>query len=385
MKTKNCTGCLACYNICPTDSITQITNSEGFIYPQKNLTSCVNCGLCEKTCPIITPHSINKTLTPTAFAGINKNEKIRTESSSGGIFTAIAEKIINNGGFVFGAKFDSDFSVIHTYTDNIAGLSDFRGSKYVQSKIGNSFRECKKLLDSGRQVLFSGTPCQIGGLKNYLQTDYQNLITVDLICHGAPSPLLWQKYIHSQSANREISRINFRDKSCGWKNFSVALYFSNNQVEKKVFHNHEYMKLFLKNVCLRSSCYNCDFKGINRISDITLADFWGIQHEFPELDDNKGTSFVIAQTHKGKEIICSLDNCIMEEIPLEKGAKYNPPLVKSVDCPISRTSFFTDMITESLTIKQLAAKYAATPFLLRLKKIIKRYSAKLLKIVRRKK
>lgn len=385
MKTENCTGCLACYNICPAASITLIANSEGFVYPKKNITSCINCGLCEKACPLITPPSINNTFSPIAFAGINKNEEIRSESSSGGIFTAIAEKIINHGGFVFGAKFDSDFSVIHTYTDNIAGLSDFRGSKYVQSKIGNSFRECKKLLDSGRQVLFSGTPCQIGGLKNYLQTDYQNLITVDFICHGVPSPLLWQKYIHSQSANRKISRINFRNKSYGWKNFSVALYFSDNQVEEKVHHNHEYIKLFLKNVCLRSSCYNCNFKGIKRISDITLADFWGIQHEFPELDDNKGTSFVIAQTYIGKEIIKNLDNCIIEEIPLEKGTRYNPLLLKSVDCPISRTSFFTDMVNGNLNTKQLAAKYATTPFLLQLKKIIKRYLAKALKIVRRKK
>ena len=165
---QNCTACHSCYSVCPQKSITLCENEEGFLFPKIDKKLCVKCGLCEKVCPILSPKTSIK-LRPQAFAVVNNNEQIRLESSSGGVFSAIAEKVITNSGIVFGAKFDADFSVVHDYTDNIAGLADFRGSKYVQSTIGDSFKNCKRLLDSGKQVLFTGTPCQIAGLKSFLQ------------------------------------------------------------------------------------------------------------------------------------------------------------------------------------------------------------------------
>lgn len=383
---KNCTGCYACYSVCSHESITMHRDNEGFLYPIVNKISCTKCGLCEKVCPIIVPLFPFEISNSTAFAAVNQNKKIRIESSSGGIFTAIAEKVITAGGIVFGAKFASDFSVIHSYTNDIKNLAEFRGSKYVQSAIGNSYKECKDLLDSGRTVLFSGTPCQIGGLKAFLGKDYRNLITADFICHGVPSPLLWEKYISSESTgNRKIIKIKFRDKSSGWKNYSFSIDYSDGSVHKQIFRNNEYMRLFLKNISLRPSCYDCKFKGISRHSDITFGDFWGIRHELPSLDDDLGTSFIIVHTDKGKEIITKLNNCIIKEIPIELGKKYNPSLIKSANYPVSRNAFFADLHDKDFSIKKLAAKYTADSFSTQMRKILNRISGKLSKMIRKKK
>ena len=383
---KNCTGCHACYSACPHGSITMYRNSDGFLYPAAIDISCVKCGLCEKICPVITPlRSIEKSRSA-AFAAVNQNEKIRMESSSGGIFTAIAEKAIAAGAVVFGAKFASDFSVIHDHTDNTKDLAEFRGSKYVQSTIGNSYKECKEMLDSGKTVLFSGTPCQIGGLKAFLGEDSRNLIAIDFICHGVPSPLLWGKYISSKTAdNRKISKIKFRDKRSGWKNYSFSVNYSDGSVHTHIFRDNEYMRLFLKNVSLRASCFDCKFKGNSGYSDITLGDFWGIQHELPNLDDNLGTSFVIAHTDKGKEIITKLDNCIIKEIPIESGRKYNPSLIKSVSRPASRDAFFADLCGKDFSVKKLAAKNTADSFPMQIKKMLNDVFKKLSKVLRKKK
>lgn len=379
---QNCTACYSCYSVCLQKSITLCENEEGFLFPKIDKKLCVKCGLCEKVCPILSPNT-NINLQPQAFAVVNNNEQIRLESSSGGVFSAIAEKVITNSGIVFGAKFDADFSVVHDYTDNIAGLADFRGSKYVQSTIGDSFKNCKRLLDSGKQVLFTGTPCQIVGLKSFLQKDYPALITVDFICHGVPSVRLWEKYLASKSKKRKITKINFRDKTNGWKNYNMAFIYSDGKTSRQDFRNDSYMRLFLKNLCLRSSCYCCNFKKVNRCSDITLADFWGIQREFPELDDDKGISFVIAHSPKGQKIIENLNTCTIKEIDVNIGAKHNSTLTKSVALPVQRELFFKDLIADKLSVKQLADKYAAIPLLKRVKKMIKHCLKKIL--IRRKK
>ncbi len=383
---RNCTGCHACYSACPQESITMYRDNEGFLYPVVNKISCTKCKLCEKVCPIITQLQRIATSDSAAFAAINKNDKIRSESSSGGIFTAIAEKMTTMSGIVFGAKFTPDFSVIHSHTSNTDDIADFRGSKYVQSTIGNSYKECKDLLDSGKTVLFSGTPCQIGGLKAFLRKDYRNLITIDFICHGVPSPLLWEKYISFKSAdNQRITKITFRDKSSGWENYSFTVNYADGNIYKQIFRSNEYMRLFLKDVSLRPSCYNCNFKGISRHSDITLGDFWGIRQELPSFNDNRGTSFIIVHTDKGKEIIAKLGNCMIQEISTEQGAKHNPSLTKSANCPASRSAFFADLRAENFNIKKLAAKYAADSFSVRLKKALNCALRKLSKILRKKK
>lgn len=385
-KLKNCTGCHTCFSAC--QSITMHRDKEGFLYPVINKTTCTECGLCESVCPVITPYSAAEVSDSAAFAAINKDEKIRAESSSGGIFTAIAEKAVSAGAVVFGAKFTSDFSVIHCSADNADDLAEFRGSKYVQSVIGNSFTKCRDLLDCGKNVLFSGTPCQIAGLKTFLKKNYSNLLTADFICHGVPSPLLWEKYVSSKitkSQNHKITKINFRNKSSGWKNYSFSVNYADGSSYKQIFRDNEYMRLFLKDICLRPSCYNCIFKGFHRHSDITLGDFWGIEHELPNFNDNRGTSFVIAHTDKGKEMITKLDNCIIQKISAEQGAKYNPSLIKSADCPTSRTAFFADLSDNNLNIGKLAAKYASDSLLLRIKKKINSILRKFSKILRMKK
>ena len=279
---KNCCGCWACVQQCPKQCISMIEDDEGFLYPKVDKGICINCHLCEYVCPIINTDAPRKPLE--TYAAINKDEQIRLESSSGGIFSAIAEYIINDGGVVFGAKFNDKWEVIHDYTETIDGLAQFRGSKYVQSQIGDNYKKAKQFLTSGRKVLFSGTPCQIAGLKHFLKKEYENLLTVDFICHGVPSPGVWREYlkeevatcnlknivlprsIHGRDAlNVTIEGISFRDKTLGWKKFSFALDLSTSvgRGEKIQFrtreHLHEnlFLKGFLANLFLRPSCYNC--------------------------------------------------------------------------------------------------------------------------------
>ena len=280
-KTK-CSGCHACANACPKNCISMVSDEEGFWYPQVNKEKCIDCGLCEKVCPIIHKWQSDDSLTTTAMAAINLNEEIRLKSSSGGIFTLIAEKIIDQGGVVFGAAFSDDFkSVQHICVDNIADLDKLRGSKYVQSKIGDTYKQAKEYLDSGRKVLFSGTPCQIGGLYSYLRKPYENLLTQDIICHGVPSPMVWEKYVeeHERKISSKANKVTFRNKKNGWKAYSVFIGFENRKQYLKEHSADMYIKAFLSDICLRPSCFDCQFKGIKRHADITLTDF-GVYRTF---------------------------------------------------------------------------------------------------------
>ena len=191
----NCTGCGACYSACPQQAISMVSDGEGFLVPKTNPQKCSECGKCDVACPLNHKNPEKKPIA--VYAAKHSNEETRLFSSSGGMFSAFAEKIIAENGVVFGAKFNENMEVVHSFTETIEGLADFRGSKYVQSNIGNSYIDAKRFLDSGRLVLFTGTPCQIAGLKSFLQKDYENLLTVDLICHGVPSPLIWKQYLES--------------------------------------------------------------------------------------------------------------------------------------------------------------------------------------------
>ena len=232
----NCCGCSACVQICPKQCISMAADNEGFLYPQVNSAICIDCGLCEKVCLVINQSAPREPLV--VYAAKNNNEDIRLKSSSGGIFTLLAEKVIEEGGVVFGAKFDADWNVIHDYTETIEGLAAFRGSKYVQSIIGDNFKTAKQFLNNGRKVLFSGTPCQIAGLKKYLRKEYDNLLTVDVVCHGVPSPMVWRDYLDYKRAKRAagkntvssslkelpvITGISFRDKTKGWKKYGFRI------------------------------------------------------------------------------------------------------------------------------------------------------------------
>lgn len=301
-----CCGCAACVQRCPKQCITLSEDEEGFLYPKVDVTSCIECGLCEKVCPVL--HQETPRLPDVCYAAITPNEKIRKESSSGGIFTAIASAVLKEGGVVFGARFDTDWSVMHDYTETHEGLAAFRGSKYLQSRIGNTFRQAEDFLKSGRKVFFTGTPCQIAGLRRYLRKDYPNLLTMDFICHGVPSPLVWQQYlqeVRKKHSDIKISQIYFRDKTIGWKKFSLKITQIKEQEEITVlsepFLQNIYMLGFLKDIYLRPSCYSCAAKSMKSGSDLTIGDFWGIHQKMPEWDDDRGTSCVLIQTEKGKQ------------------------------------------------------------------------------------
>ena len=379
----NCTGCSACYSACPMSAILMVENDEGFLYPKVDDEKCVECGLCEKVCPAISPLRVQESECK-AFAVINNDEAIRMESSSGGVFTAIAEKIVMTGGEVFGAKFSDDFkSVIHSWTDNIDGLKDFRGSKYLQSNVNESFKECERFLKVGEKVLFSGTPCQIQGLKKYLRKDYENLLTVDYICHGVPSPLLWKLYVEYREklAASRVVKTSSRRKNCGWKRYSLWFAFANHSEYLKTLDKDPYLQMFLKDTCLRQSCYDCPSKGLQRVSDVTIADFWGIQQEYPELDDDKGTSFVIV--HNPKVMPLFSDVCKVKEIELNDGLKHNFAMVKSWAKPKARDTFFNDL--QTLSFDKMIKKYAVTPWYVRGYRFVRRCGGKVLRVVELKK
>lgn len=359
-----CCGCHSCYNICPKNAIIMESDKKGFRYPVVIKEKCINCGLCEEACPILKDKVDNKKMDlPIAYACKNKNEKIRLKSSSGGVFTLIAKSILDMNGVAFGAGFDEKYNVVHSYITNESEISRFRGSKYVQSTIGNMYKKAKEFLDEGKYVLFTGTPCQIEGLKTYLKKEYDKLYTQDIICHGVPSPKVWNKYINEMNRKYDgnIKEINFRKKDItGWNLFQLSMKYDNNEY-LQIYKDDPYMQAFLRNAILRDSCYNCKFKKKNRISDITLADFWGIKNIKPEFDDDKGTSLVIINSQKGQELMDKIKKIVeVEMVNFEEAIKYNPSMLNSAQMPSGRDKFFENL-DKDIEISELVNKYAALP------------------------
>ena len=382
--TKLCNGCHACFSVCPKDCIAMRANAEGFLYPKIDDNVCVSCGLCKKICPMNKTQTerTGETKTPKAFAVINKNEEIRMQSSSGGVFTLLAEKIINEGGVVFGARFNENWQAEHDYTETTQGLAAFRGSKYVQSKIGNSYKKAKDFLEAGKKVLFTATPCQIGGLKSYLQKDYENLICADIICHGVPSPKVWQKYVlfREKTAKSKTGKIASRRKNCGWTQFSVSFAFANDTEYCEIFNKDIFMQVFLKDLCLRSSCYQCGFKSVNRTSDITIADFWGVQNVAPKMFDDKGTSLVLTQSPKGQKIFDEIkSDTNFAEVDCEKSLQFNPAAIRSCIKPKNRDKFMKNI--DKLPFDKLVKKYERESLLNVVFRFIRRVLGKIKRIL----
>ena len=338
--TDTCTGCAACASVCPTGSISMKEDREGFLQPHVETKTCIGCYKCEKTCPILNPIEIPTDFETQAYAAINKDEDVRMRSSSGGMFHALAKWTIEQGGVVFGARFNDQWEVVHDYTETIEGIKPFMRSKYVQSRIGDTFKQTKQFLDAGRQVLFVGTPCQIGGLKVYLKKDYEKLLTVDLICHGVPSPGVWRKYLKETIKGDTLLNFNFRDKKDGWKEFQCVT-TTNTTTRREQQMENEFFRGFLKNIYLRESCYQCTFKTVHRSADLTMADFWGVQDACPKMDDNKGTSLVSCHTTKGMHMIQTLMPQFSIRVqPIDKAIAHNQTMVESVAMPSRRRDFF---------------------------------------------
>lgn len=323
---EHCCGCGACSQKCPKGCITMLEDKEGFLYPVVREDICVHCGLCLSVCPF---HNQEEAREPIkAFSAFANDEKIRKESSSGGIFSLIAKQVIDAGGVVYGASFDKDWNVHHECVENESDLWRFRGSKYVQSSIGDSFKLAKDQLKAGRIVLFSGTPCQIAGLRHFLGKDYPGLLTVDIVCHGVPSPGLWRWYLNKVKKDilSQVSAISFRNKDYGWKSYCVAydIVQSGTVVRHHCYHRDDpYMKAFLSDLSLRPSCSSCQIKSGKSHSDITLADFWCIERVVNGGDDDKGVSLVLANTFKGNSYLASIHGISFQAVDFRQALQYN--------------------------------------------------------------
>ena len=364
-----CCGCYGCSTICPKQCIKFRIDEEGFWYPVCREEECINCGLCEKVCPILSKKGMIEKKLPIAYAAISKDFDTRIMSSSGGIFSVLAEYVLEQGGIVFGAALNEKLKVEHIKVEKLKDLYRLRGSKYVQSKLGDTYRQVKKYLTDGELVLFTGTPCQVVGLKRYLMKEYDNLICQDIICHGVPSPMVWKQYIKWQEKynNKKIKKVNFRNKSFGWKDFGLSVEFEDGSIKLKKHYKDLFMQAFLKNYCLRPSCYQCNFKTINREADITLADLWGSSNFNLSLDEENGISLVIVHSLKGEEVLKKVLNRLqLQKIDIKESIKYNSAMVHSADKPENRVDFMKDII--GLNFDVVINKYCKVSVVKKIKK-----------------
>ena len=362
-----CCGCSACIQICPQQCISFHEDEEGFKYPITDFTTCTNCDLCKKVCPVTNTTNHVKKDPIIVLAAQNKNDYIVENSSSGGIFSILAEKTLSQNGIVYGAAFDKNWEVHHIGIEHIQELEQLRTSKYIQSDTSTAYISVKKFLDQNRKVLFSGTPCQISGLTHFLRKDYPNLITLDIVCHGVPSSIIWRRHLQDISSDKkfrdqQIVTINFRDKrEYGWKDFSLSINYTHEQYSCN-HHKDAFMNLFLKNMCLRPCCYNCQFKKNNSGADITLGDFWGIDKLFPNIDNNKGTSLVIVNTSKGNAFL-DTENIIYKSVSLDNAILHNPAYTTSVTLPKKRGRIFRELKRSPKTLHEFSNDFLRPPFL----------------------
>jgi NAD-dependent dihydropyrimidine dehydrogenase PreA subunit len=307
---EECTGCAACAAVCPQACIAMFSDPEGFLAPTIDMDHCSQCGCCTRTCPIIAKNTFTATNSaiphtggfPYVYASWHLDAAVRKNSSSGGVFSALAETVLVHGGTVIGAAYDKHLAVRHIVVNSPDELPTLRGSKYVQSEISPAvFHSIKQLLDADRHVFFTGTPCQVAGLRAFLKHKYANLLACDFLCHGVPSPAFFKKYITESSMKDDIiANVLFRDKCTGWTSFSVSQHTVSGKTLIRNMHDDPYMEAFLRNYSLRRCCYFCKFSGQRREGDITIADFWEVSNRHPEYDrDDKGTSLVLINTTSG--------------------------------------------------------------------------------------
>lgn len=340
-----CCGCGACKNICPQNCIQMLTDVEGFCYPKVDSSKCVKCGKCKAVCPLI--HAPSALPPHHVFAAQTPRQLIREKSASGGIFYEIAKYILENDGIVCAASYDTSGMVKHKIVEQLAELESLQGSKYVQSDLNDCFVQIKKLLTEHRKVLFAGTPCQVAALKKYIRHYPENLILIDLVCFGVPSPLIytmWRAFLEN-TYKKQIASINFRDKSFGYAAPNVKITFTSGKTLEQTYPIKSYMKLFMSELNVRPSCYKCHFKSVSRCSDITLGDCWSIGKFEPSMDDNNGTTGVYIHTECGMRVFDSVKSSIkFLEIPLETAVSLDgKKMISCVDEPKDRKDFFNDI------------------------------------------
>lgn len=351
-----CTGCSACASVCPKHCIEMKKDKYGFSFPELIESSiCIECRACEKVCPILSGKN-SEGILPTAYAAYSRDEKLRVESSSGGIFSEISKRILDNKGVVYGAAYNASFEVVHCCVDNVNDLSKLRGAKYSESYLGNTFSEILEDLKHGRNVLFIGTPCQVAGLKAFLKKDYEKLLCIDFVCHGVPSPMAWKAFVEfrakQDSGGQLPDAINLRSKKTGWSKYQYSNQFlyKNGNEYSEVSSQSLFMKLFVGDYISRLSCENCMFKNYARVSDITIGDFWGIWDIAPEMDDNKGTSVVLVQSEKGRHFWNEIKGDVeYKQVTLEEASKQNPSMLLA-----SKSNPEREQVLETIENSQIA-------------------------------
>lgn len=329
---KDCYGCSACMNVCQCDAIIMQADQDGFLFPEINDDACIGCGLCKKVCPF-NSLSLNSNEPVATFAAINKNLETLSSSSSGGVFAALATIALLDNGVVYGCTLTNEINPEHICIENLSDIKKLQGSKYVQSKIGNSYKETKNYLEAGTLVLFTGTPCQIAGLKSYLGKDYKNLITADIICHGVPSPSFFKEYIRCLQGKLKckVLDFNFRDKSNGWGLLSRVTYKKGDKIMKKTISPilSYYYGYFLSGDIYRECCYDCKYACCSREGDFTMGDYWGIENVHPQIEIKNGVSVLLVNTEKGMELINNLqDELIMIKSTFDNAQLQNLQLKK---------------------------------------------------------
>ena len=335
---KNCCNCTACMNICPKQAITIKPDENGFSFPEIDRDLCIECGLCNKVCAFQNvPITGNEPIS--TYVAINKNSEVLLSSASGGIFGALASLVLEKNGVVFGCAYNNDMEPEHIYVDNLQDIKKLQGSKYVQSNINTTYTEAKKYLKNDRWVLFTGTPCQIAGLKSFLGKDYGNLITVDIICHGVPSADFFRGYIQylEDKLRGKVTDFKFRDKSNGWGLRGKVVYKKQGKVLQKSILpiDSYYYSYFLKGDIYRENCYECKYACGSREGDFTMGDYWGVEKAHPEIETKKGVSVLLVNSKKGTTLIdelrkyLDLTESTFEQARVQNG-QLNSPTPKSL-------------------------------------------------------
>ena len=324
-----CSGCGACFNLCPVNAISMIEDSEGFKYPVIDEVKCTNCGLCIKSCPVTNPNYSNFE-NPKCFAHM-ANDEIRKKSASGGVFAQLAHLFVKGGGYVVGAVFTKDWTVEHIVSNKVEDIARMQSSKYMQSDMTSCYKEIKQLLDEEKKVLFSGTPCQVAGLKSFLRKDYEKLYCLDLICHGVPSAKVFKKYLEETYGVENVKEYDFRSKiDCAWAS-TTRIELKNGRILKLELSENNFYKVFLSNIILRKSCANCSFSKFPRQGDLTIGDFWGVNDYNKKFNDKKGTSVILSNNKKGEDLLSLMKKTskLLKETPLKVALKKNPNIYTS--------------------------------------------------------
>lgn len=357
--------------ICPKNAIIMKEDEEGFLYPWINKKECINCGICEQVCPIINHKKQLNSPEPKAAVVQNKNQEICRQSTSGGAFTPIAEYVIDKGGIVFGVEMDDYYHVKHVGVTNKNDLAKFRNSKYVQSDVGNTYREVKSNLDQGRLVCFSGTPCQIEGLLCYLRKSYDNLILVDVVCRAVPSPGVWKKYIEMETKTRGKCIIRFRDKTLGYQYSTMEIKDQKGIITRDGIESDPWLRMFFSGMIIRPSCATCHFRSKYHRSDFTIWDCFNIYRIDKTFDEDIGTTRILIHSEKGKELFEEIkDKFNYKIIPCKKAVEGVRELVLSPDINKQRDEFFYDY--SKMSMEQLLEKYFPTTAKVKIKKTIRR-------------